>query len=119
MDFLDDIKTLEDKEQILTELDAVKRKDYSVVRKDFLDKILEVKDTLASDLEKIKVIKIILAVKPSAGVILTLDEFFQKILNKKVIFDIEVDPKLIGGIQIVFDGKYGDYSVLKLIDESK
>jgi F0F1-type ATP synthase delta subunit len=116
MDFLNEIRTLEEKELILSEIDAVKRKDFKSVRLNMVERLVELKDSLENDLKKLEVVKVILAINPTVGMLDLLDSFFKDKLDKKVIFDIEVDPKIIGGIQIVYNGNYGDYTVLKSIE---
>lgn len=117
MDFLNDVKTLEDRELLLSEVDAVKRKDYKSVRINTLDKIIELKDTLEQELKKLDCVKVTLAISPTIGILDSLDNFFKKNINKKVIFDIEVDPKIIGGLVVSLNGNYGDFSVLRKIEE--
>lgn len=117
MDFLDDIKTVADKELMLSEIDAAKRRDYDLIRPSILDYLKSINnyDDLVKDLKKLGVVKITIAVPLTIGLLNSIDDFFVKRLKKKFLFDISVDEKIIGGIRIIFDGKYADYSVLKTI----
>src|SRR3989344_400785 len=81
---------------------------------------LEIEKYLNSVLVKIqdqKTLKITLAIKPSGKLVDTITNWAQKNLSEEIIFDIEVDPRIIGGAIIISNkGEFADFSLLKKID---
>ena len=81
---------------------------------------LEIEKYLNSVLVKIqdqKTLKITLAIKPSEKLVDTITNWAQKNLSEEIIFDIEVDPRIIGGAIIISNkGEFADFSLLKKID---
>ncbi len=113
MDFLSETKTLEEKELLLSEIDAVKRKDLGGVRKSLLDKIESIDlNNLSDQLKSLDVVKIILAIEPTVHIVEIFDNFFKANLDKKILFDFEVDKNILGGFQIIYKGNYFDASIL-------
>lgn len=116
------VSTRQDRDTLLAEIESIKRFDYRMVRKWLWDIIeplkdnKEVLDKLLSDLEKelssVEEIKITLAIEPTVGILEEFDNFFNSIFKKKFVYDFEVDKSLIGGLKIVYEGKYFE-SVLK------
>ncbi len=58
-----------------------------------------------------------LALEPREQALQALSQWFVVNINKQVIFDISVDPTLIGGAAIYFNGKYLDFSVKTKFDQ--
>lgn len=57
---------------------------------------------------------------PDEGQIKQIGEWLRKSLNNpKLIFDVKVDPNLIGGCAIVYKGVYKDYSLKAKISQNK
>lgn len=112
MKFLEEIKTLEDRELFLSEVASVKRKDFNNVRKSFLDNIDGIDlNELLKQVKNFEVVKVTLAIEPTIGITDLFDNFFKTNLNKKVLFDFEINKEMIGGLQIVYKGKYFDLSI--------
>lgn len=118
MDFSNNIRTLEERDLILSEIEFIKRRDLDSIRNNTKEFISSIKnhDEFIESLKKIEIIKIIIAIEPTVGILNSIDEFFKTKLGIKVIFDIEVDKNIIGGIQIVYRGIYADFSVLGKIN---
>jgi F0F1-type ATP synthase delta subunit len=76
----------------------------------FLTKVQEIIKTLP-------VVPIVLAFEPKSQTLQALVDWFQMNVKKQVLFDISVDPKLIGGAAITFNGKFGDYSIKPLFEK--
>lgn len=80
----------------------------------------EIEKYLNTLLEKIRTInslKLTLAISPSEELITALSKWVEKNLSEKIIFDIKVDPKIIGGAIITSDkGEFADFSLLKKIN---
>ena len=67
------------------------------------------------ELENLKSIKLTLAYEPTRTNILTFSNWTKKNVAEDVILDINIDPKLVAGAQIVWKGKYQDYSKSKTV----
>ncbi len=113
MDYLGEITTVEDKDLVLFEIAAIKRKDFGSVRKSFLDNIANIDlNDLAKKVKNLETVKIILGISPTTGIVETIKNFFKINLDKQVVFDFEVDKEIIGGLQIIYKGKYFDSSYI-------
>ncbi|HSA83492.1 MAG TPA: F0F1 ATP synthase subunit delta [Patescibacteria group bacterium] len=66
---------------------------------------------LREEITKMTVMQITIAFEPAQNTLKLLAEWFLLNLKKQVVFDISVDPNLIGGAAITFEGKYVDYSI--------
>ncbi|MCD6528259.1 F0F1 ATP synthase subunit delta [bacterium] len=98
--------------------------------KKFLEKMEERKmlsknpDQQYSFLEKIKKyllslpeVKLEIAFSPSNEFLKKISLWFEKKLNQKVILDLTVNPKIVGGAIIEYQGNWRDYSLAKEIDK--
>lgn len=112
MDYLNDINTLSERDRLISEIESYKRKDFQSVRKDFLEIAgsIDVND-IYKKLKKMEVVRIVLAIEPSLGILNMISEFFRSNLDQKVIFDFEIDKQILGGIKIIYKGKYFDFSI--------
>lgn len=74
---------------------------------------------LIDDSNKLSTIKITIAIQPTAKLLEKLGYWTPKNTKSKTIFDIKVDPKILGGA-IISDkkGVYRDFSLLKKIDNT-
>ncbi len=118
MDYLNEdplgleITTLRERDIVLSEIEAYKRKDLDSIRKSFLDLIPSMDiDSLYKKLKKIEIVRIALAVEPTVGISNLINDFFKLNYDQKVIFDYEIDSEMISGIKIIYKGKYFDFSV--------
>lgn len=68
-------------------------------------------------LQKSKEVNLTIAFEPSEEIITKLSTWFVVNLKKAVILDITVDPTLIGGIIIGYNGFYKDISLKKVLLE--
>jgi F0F1-type ATP synthase delta subunit len=69
--------------------------------------------------EKIPKITIEMAFEPTADFILKLKNWFWQNLKKNLVLDIKVNPKIIGGAKIYYEGKYFEWTLLKKIENIK
>jgi F0F1-type ATP synthase delta subunit len=58
---------------------------------------------------------LIIAIDPSVQTIHAIHQWFYRTLKKATVIDIDVDPSLIGGSIISFNGKLRDYSLKRLL----
>jgi F0F1-type ATP synthase delta subunit len=95
---------IERKEKFLTLIrnNAINLKSNSSLL-DFINRILE-------KISSMSVISLTLAFEPEKLTLHDLSEWFNLNINRQLLFDITIDPKLIAGAAINFNGKYKDYS---------
>jgi F0F1-type ATP synthase delta subunit len=66
---------------------------------------------LQTQISSLPVATITLAFEPDETALRDLSEWFFQNLNRQVLFDIQIDPDLIAGTAVLFNGKYQDLSV--------
>lgn len=117
-EFLSEIKTLEDRDLILSEIESIKRKDLGAVREKYLDILSKLDlNNLLKKLKEMEVFRVVLAISPTIGILEIIDNFLKENLKQKVIIDFDINKEIIGGMQIVYQGKYCDMSVLQKIKQ--
>lgn len=79
-----------------------------------VEKLLHgIRDTVA----RVPVLEMTVAVEPSEQGLLRIKEWIDTHSFTKVFLEIKVNPRIIGGVRIAFNGKYHDYTVKKTIVE--
>lgn len=78
--------------------------------KNFLDKLQE-------QITKLPMLSLTLAFEPNEETLNLINEWFAINTKKQFIFDITINPNLLAGVAINFNGKYLDYSVNKKFDK--
>lgn len=73
---------------------------------------------LKKELAKIKFMEVSVAFDPSIEVTERIASFVKKNSKQSLAIDIKVDPKLIGGALVSFEGRFFDGSVLKKLNET-
>ena len=111
-------------EKMLTDQLGIKKKDafMSLLRQNKIDvKANSVLKTFFSsiteDIATLPVLSLTLAFEPKEKTLQKLSEWFVLNLNRQTVFDISVDPELIGGASISFKGKHMDFSISPAFDE--
>ena len=66
---------------------------------------------------KLNVIKLTLAFDPTAKTVENIHNFVKENIGTGYILEIEVEPDILGGSIIIFNGKYNDFSLKKSIEE--
>ncbi len=84
--------------------------DASSELKSFIDEIIK-------KITTIPVMTITLAFEPNAKTLINFSQWFLINLNKQILFDIHVDPTLIAGAALTFQGKFTDLSVRPQFDQ--
>jgi F0F1-type ATP synthase delta subunit len=104
--------------KMLTDQFGIKKKDafMSLLRENKIDtkKISELKKfltTLSDTAVSLPVLSLTTAFEPKEKTLQKLSEWFLINVNKQAVFDITVDPQLIGGAAINFNGKHMDFSI--------
>ena len=63
------------------------------------------------ELDSLKILKITVACEPTRSNILAYGSWIKKNIGQDVIMDISIDSNIVSGAQIVWNGKYKDYSL--------
>lgn len=74
--------------------------------------------TLKELIEKLKVVKIVLAFDPSVKTIGNIHNFVTDTLGVGYILEIEVSQEILAGAIVIFNGKYFDFSLKKRIEDT-
>ena len=68
--------------------------------------------------KKFKVIKLVLAFDPTRKTIEKIHNFIKNTLGVGYILDIEVSEEILGGAVVIFNGRYSDFTVKKMIEDT-
>ena len=79
--------------------------------KDFFTKLQEMA-------AKIPVLSVILAFEPTDKTLEVLSDWCMLNIKKQMLFDLQVDQRLIGGAAIQYNGKYLDFSVRPEVEKT-
>jgi hypothetical protein len=111
-------------EKMLTDQFGIKKKDafMSLMRQNKIDvKTNSVLKTFFSSITEsiatLPILSLTLAFEPKEKTLQKLSEWFVLNINRQAVFDISVDPELIGGASISFKGKHMDFSIRPTFDE--
>lgn len=138
--FLAKIRTIEDRDYLLSEINLLKDSLYtdkgfgfeSVLRNkirswvsDYLIELFssqnsereEILDYLEKELNNLKEFGLRLAFEPSSDAIDRFLGLIRGFSGKNLILNISIDPNLIGGAQMVFEGKYKDFTFKKIFEK--
>ena len=63
-------------------------------------------------------VSLTIAFKPNQELISTLSSWAKENFKDKVVFDITVDPSIVGGAIVEHNGLYRDESLGKVLDEA-
>jgi F0F1-type ATP synthase delta subunit len=74
--------------------------------------------TLKELIQKLKIIKLVLAFKPTQKTIENIHNFIKESIGIGFILDIEVTEDILGGAVIMFNGKYSDFSLRKSLEDA-
>lgn len=96
--------------------------------KSYIEKVLQITNSTAANLKEIIAelkteapnihqVKFVLAFEPSESFIDILSLWVQSNLGENIILNYEVNTDIIGGVIIIYKGKYLDYSTVPLIDK--
>jgi F0F1-type ATP synthase delta subunit len=72
---------------------------------------------LKAELQSCEIITLTIAFEPSAELVTTISDWVHNNLGSKVLLEVNVDPYIIGGAIIIFNGKYLNISVKKKLDD--
>jgi len=74
--------------------------------------------TLKNLMQKFKVIKLVLAFEPTHQTIDKIHNYIFENIGIGYILDIEVDETILGGSVVIFNGKYKDFTLRKILDDT-
>lgn len=107
-DRLASLRTKDDVDALLGEIDVYRDSLYKTKRKVRVPPEL---GKLEEAIKKLEMVQLTLAYEPSPQ---DIEAFFKVAGN---ILDISKDPRILGGAVVSYQGKYGDHSLRKKLDE--
>jgi F0F1-type ATP synthase delta subunit len=66
---------------------------------------------IGEQIASLPVATLTLAFEPDETVLHNLSQWFYQNINKQILFEIQIDPDLIAGVTILYNGKSQDFSV--------
>ncbi len=72
-------------------------------------------DGIRKTVSEIPIMELTVAVEPSELALARIKEWIDTHSHTKVVLEIKVNPRIIGGVRIAFNGRYHDYTVRKTI----
>lgn len=71
---------------------------------------------LQETISSLPVVSIVLAIEPNDEILKAIFDWFPINLKKQVMVDIQIDPKLVAGCKVSFQGKQKDASIKPLFE---
>jgi F0F1-type ATP synthase delta subunit len=72
---------------------------------------------IKDNLKEIKFVELTIAVNPTEKLRTEMINLIKKSTNQRIALDIKVDPSIIGGVKIMFNGRYYDVSLKSKLDK--
>lgn len=135
-DIFESIKTVEDRNKLLSEIELVSD---AIYKEGELDKVLnaqvsktlreyvgdessrEILSKMLSDLKKtleeLAVVKLTLAFEPAESTVNKIITFIRQNLAENTVLELRFEPKILGGAIFEFKGLYKDYTLKSKLDE--
>ena len=111
MEFEELVKKIRTKEELVSFLEEIAH----------LRKIKDKEEQPTKELEKylrsLPEIKLEIAFSPENNFLEKISQWFEKELGQKIILDLTVNPKIVGGAIIEYQGNWRDFSLAKEIDK--
>jgi len=109
-------------ERLKNKIDETLRKEIEKLEKEkILPSSPEEQSSFFNELEnfllKIPKVKLEIAFEPSEEFILKIGGWFREKVKKRIILDIFINPKIIGGAKIEFQGRWKDFSLEKEVEK--
>ncbi len=82
------------------------------------EQIQDILNKLKQEAEKVNFLSLTIAIEPSEELLTSLSKWAEKNFDNKVIFDITVNPDIVGGAIVTYKGNYRDESLKKTLEES-
>lgn len=111
MEFEELVKKIRTKEELISFLEEIAH----------LRKIKDKEEQPTKELEKylrsLPEIKLEIAFSPENNFLEKISQWLEKELGQKIILDLTVNPKIVGGAIIEYQGNWRDFSLAKEIDK--
>lgn len=72
---------------------------------------------LRAEAQNMKIIKIYLAVEPDARFLQNLNHWLDKEIGEDVVPEVGVDKEMLGGIKVVWQGKYIEFTLSRMVED--
>lgn len=74
-------------------------------------------EKLEKELQSLPVVKLEIAFSPEDDFLNKISQWFEKELRQKIILDLIINPKIVGGARLEYQGLFRDFSLVKEIDK--
>lgn len=101
--------------QLEEEINNLKNKEGGSL--DDPQKQLELLESLEEFLRSFCEVKLTLALFPEREVLTNINDWLKGEIKKPVVLNIETDPNLVGGAVVEYEGRWGDFSLRKKMEE--
>lgn len=116
-ELLKSVITLDDGLKIISNLENKLQKLAIGRNKEASDETSSMLEEFKEGFYKSQVVVLTLAINPDLNFLSSLQEWFSNNLEQKVVFDLKVDPQIIGGAKIICREHYRDFSLWAMIEE--
>lgn len=83
------------------------------------DNVYDLLNSLETEINKLKILTMYLTFEPDDITLRSIGEFARKMFGPALLLDIKLDPGLIAGTALVWNGVYRDYSVRSNVEAKK
>jgi F0F1-type ATP synthase delta subunit len=80
------------------------------------DSIKLIVDNIRKDIEKLSFMHLSFSQRPTEKFLKIVGKWIKENINEKVVIDFDIKKEILGGAEISYLGKFGDYSLKKKLD---
>lgn len=116
-ELLNSVLTAADGTKIIAELE-MKSAESAQGKNSTSDKTASLLSEFKDEFYKAEVVSMTLAIEPSREFLSELQSWFSSSAGERVIFDLKVDPQIIGGIKLICRNHFRDFSLSTIVVNS-
>ncbi|OGE37328.1 hypothetical protein A3D79_00090 [Candidatus Daviesbacteria bacterium RIFCSPHIGHO2_02_FULL_39_8] len=83
------------------------------------DNVYPIFEEIEKNLAKANILNVYLPFETNSQIAATLGQYMRKLFDRVILFDIKLDPSLIAGCALSWQGIYKDYSLRKKIADNR
>lgn len=114
---LNSVLTVTDGTKMISELE-MKSAGFTPAKSSVLEKTASLIRDFKDEFYKTEVVSMTLAIEPSREFLSELQSWFSSSAGERVIFDLKVDPQIIGGIKLICRNHFRDFSLSSIIEDT-
>lgn len=116
-ELVDAIVTVDDGLKLISSLEKKQAANQFGKRDANSKNIPAILDEFKAQFYKIQVVSLTVAIEPTQDLLVKLQSWFSENLGQRVIFDLKVDPQIIGGIKLICRNHFRDFSLSSTIED--